>query len=742
MARLSPAIIAPLMDIVERTFSLTNRKPFHWSTVALKAVDPTSKPYLEEVKRRVMAWHTDLPLEIGMFGGDGQAQKHDDERRDRFMERAGTPAAGPITILGQDFNIVEGRGSRLVGVGAYLLQGCPLEGMVDLFVRHSTFLAVRGHDTDHESYPWLCWLNGLDPAETAKALRAAAKRTASLSPEPGVHAELPACVASSLYWLTGIPADDRCAQNLQPSLNKAWDYERDYLNDPAASFFAVERRHAHMILEVTDLAVIGRLQRILDLVIDPTFTIPDSIADEVREIAQSFDVLELNASPGVSSTDHRYDELSLLLARVDPQALAELERRRLRGYADRSAEQRYSCALAAHNGLLLVSPRESDSIRALAELEQPEISQPEKDFATSALYIAEIQDFTPIDQYRRIIHSDIIHIFVSSADLMPTLASVDVDRLIGEVGSAETRAGTHLLGLLAHNPPELSEKAWEWAQAVACSTPTINEGANPDGEEKKDLRALAFKLLTNVNAERFGQILNAHGWNWKPDANTWVNHYGSEALSTASRSLPLIDIISRIAPWQLLSMMSEREVSKDDIAVVLEVLNRVLLAEGSVPGPGAHLLIDRSSSGAMPGWFSVGISVEEAGITNQSERLRRQEEFNERRQGIIDEAWRRVEEARRGGASLYLTSIEAEDLDIVFDHAADTVDKWLAGIDGPDETFIRRLRRAEGFFVAVCEQLLNRDPGRGVELWRTIHAHAVTRFIGKADIPHIYHLAF
>ena len=320
--RLAPALITPLFDVVERSFALTDRTPFHWSTTALRAVDRTSETYMEEVRYRVKAWHKALPLELDIFGSD---EKHREKRRARFTERIGKAAVGPITVLGQDFDIVESLGSRLIGVGAYLLQGCPLKDMVDIFVHHSIFVAVRGFDFDHRNYPWLCWLNEHDPVETAEGLRVAAKQIATLKPEPGVHPELPSCVANGLYRLTGVPADDRCAEDLRPSLDEAWNYERDYLNDPASSIFAVERRHADLVLEKADLRPVFRIQRTKNLVIDPTFNISGAIADEVRAIAQSFNVSELNTSLGVSAADHHYEELTVALARVDPEALANLE---------------------------------------------------------------------------------------------------------------------------------------------------------------------------------------------------------------------------------------------------------------------------------------------------------------------------------------------------------------------------------------------------------------------------------
>ena len=189
-------------------------------------------------------------------------------------------------------------------------------------------------------------------------------------------------------------------------------------------------------------------------------------------------------------------------------------------------------------------------------------------------------------------------------------------------------------------------------------------------------------------------------------------------------------------------MASQRDLIKADIDLVLDVLNPVILNDGPAPQPGAYLSVNQRLSGVEPGAFSVGESIEEAAIEDDVERLRRREEFNERRQDVINEAVRRVREAQREGTSLYLAGIDSADFTIVLEHAPEAVDGWLAGVDKLTESFINRLRRAEGFFVALCEQLLDRNPRRGVQLWRAIDTHALTRFIGKADIPHLYHLAF
>ena len=202
----------------------------------------------------------------------------------------------------------------------------------------------------------------------------------------------------------------------------------------------------------------------------------------------------------------------------------------MRDYANRPPEQRYSCALAAHSSLLLASSPERAAIKALADVRGPETCQAERDFATGMLYITELQDLDPIDQYRRIVHSDLVYVSLTVADALPVLSSTDVDTLLNEIDPGDTGARYHLLALLARNPPALNEKAWKWAQQAALDVPVTIEGNSLDDEGERDMRPLAFRLLACVDAIRFGRALNAQGWSWKPGANTWINHYGSLAF--------------------------------------------------------------------------------------------------------------------------------------------------------------------------------------------------------------------
>src|SRR5208282_4167447 len=64
----------------------------------------------------------------------------------------------------------------------------------------------------------------------------------------------------------------------------------------------------------------------------------------------------------------------------------------------------------------------------------------------------------------------------------------------------------------------------------------------------------------------------------------------------------------------------------------------------------------------------------------------------------IETATTRIEEARKSGASLYLTNVEAIDMEPVVRHASDLLDRWLEGYREITTDFRRRVRLAESAF--------------------------------------------
>ena len=124
------------------------------------------------------------------------------------------------------------------------------------------------------------------------------------------------------------------------------------------------------------------------------------------------------------------------------------------------------------------------------------------------------------------------------------------------------------------------------------------------------------------------------------------------------------------------------------------------------------------------------------------ERASSPEQYEQRRQAIIQFYIDAVRQARQSGAQLLHTQFDAEDFDQVLDLCPEALDRWLEGMDPPTGEFGRRVRLAEGFYVGLCEAVLRRDPSRGIPLWRTLQLCLTTRFIGLTGIDRLKYAPF
>jgi hypothetical protein len=102
----------------------------------------------------------------------------------------------------------------------------------------------------------------------------------------------------------------------------------------------------------------------------------------------------------------------------------------------------------------------------------------------------------------------------------------------------------------------------------------------------------------------------------------------------------------------------------------------------------------------------------------------------------------RILKAQEHGASLYLSDLDPLDMKSAIDYAPEIVAGWLEGSAETTYAFKQRVRMAEGLYLALCEALLDRDPRRGVVLWRALRSACVTRYVGKAGIEELLHMLF
>ena len=210
---------------------------------------------------------------------------------------------------------------------------------------------------------------------------------------------------------------------------------------------------------------------------------------------------------------------------------------------------------------------------------------------------------------------------------------------------------------------------------------------------------------------------------------------------------PFMDYASRIAPAKLLEILSLEERSQDDVVLVVDLVEDILFGYlGDPPEPGVEIFHEQNSARFVGYEFSAGNPVEETDnqvdVIRVLDRVNNSEKLEEKRYQIIKTYRDEVNKVRQRGAQLYLVDITAEHFDPIFKHCPDAVDKWLDGMETQSSKFLKRLRLAEGFFVALCEALLIEDTPRGMSLWHVLRKCLNTNFISHTGIDRLLHALF
>lgn len=108
------------------------------------------------------------------------------------------------------------------------------------------------------------------------------------------------------------------------------------------------------------------------------------------------------------------------------------------------------------------------------------------------------------------------------------------------------------------------------------------------------------------------------------------------------------------------------------------------------------------------------------------------------------ETLRLIASERGGIRAFYGEWIEPDHLAVLVDAAPEELNYWLSGL-GADDTMalVSKVRNATGFYLSLCQLLLQRDPELGVRLWRVIdQAPHTVQFIGDAGVDARLSVAF
>ncbi|MDE0333191.1 MAG: hypothetical protein OXL41_15160 [Nitrospinae bacterium] len=733
---LAPELLTPLLDVIESSGSHVLSTPRYIAVNALSKVKKSDGLVARKIAERGARWHRFISLENHGSDTDQGENSPYGHRCKRLKERIGTAEAGEVTVAGRVFEIVEYRGDDLIIAAAQLLQGRPLADTTEFFLTGAIHQAIVGGGTEHESQSWLNVLNTVDPEKTAERLRNAAEMVRDRTPEPGVHGYLNKRIASLLLWRTGYAEDAEKAWKTDPKIDHWFSYETDYLDNPSRSFyFQLERRHTAQALRDIGLPIIRRIERAKDALLDPSFEIPPEFIDELISTGEGFDFSQTATGRNRTRHDLDWERLSLALARCAPGKLAELERKRLLGFSDRPENQRFGASLVVPGAMLLVRKNESAALYTLRKRGSSGQGSAEYTAKTNLL-ISEIQCKSPGAQVRRIMESGLEQIDLHLANACDPPSEREIGLLLDEYGDNQEKSRRLASILGAHNLT-LSDRVFDiFFKLLKPGDADVASGA-------------VWVVLAFNEPVRLGAILDNVDWAWSLERHVMENHMGSVAIaaSASNRDAPFMEYAHRIAPAKLLKTLSQEERSREDVELAVELLTGVLFGDSiDPPEPGVAIFHEQEKVEIKGYECTIGGVLKEG--DNRDDIVRFLEKFNspekheKRRREIVEAYFREVKEARRSGAQLYRVHFTAENFEPVLKHCPHAVETWLEGLESSSSDFIRRVRLAEGFFVALCEALLREDPTRGIALWRVLREHLITGFIGRADIDRLVYALF
>jgi hypothetical protein len=727
---LASSIVPGLLDTVQYSTGSSQASARHWARRALRSLPKKEGPALDQIVARAVSWMSIVTME--MYPSMMADAAYKKSRQKRFSERVGRHNPGPMAVLGIPMTLEELGDETLPNTVPSLLEGYPLRLALKCFEAAAVVLAIRGQSDAWKGLKWLCQLNEVDPDETAGALRQLSNDFLNRIPEKGVATTLPSRAAGLTLCLSGIESDEKKCATLTPIADGMFDYQRDYLDDPGRSFYALERRHADMVLKDSSLSVRMRIQKCGLMLYDPTFVPPAAFVADLRTFGELFAIENVHRHSSQSVEDHLFKEIEPALARWAPDVLIELIRRNYADLKTIEPGRRYWAAYHVGDYFLVADQAASDACRDL-RCAGREKDQSNENITANHLLLVELKGLGTLEQFRQVIAAGLYWISVDFGNVLGAPTAAEIDQLIEEYRHETDRQKHDLILLLSFHPCALTEKGWAWLLERL-------EVADAD------FRGVIFKFLALADAARFGRILLQREWGWDGKEKLWTNHFGSEALIAAGHSVPFDQFALRIAPWRLLEAARLRGANESEVRLAADIVDTVIDAPKiQEPDPGSNLIFHRTDEVLTPSSVDIELRPGTPDSTDPAAQLREaidQESQISAWNRAIETAHQRIDEARANGAGLYLTVMDAEDFKPVVALAGDRVKRWLSGMESRTAEFKRRVRLSEGVFLALCEALLVFDPARGIGLWRALKECLTTRYIGHAGIDDLIHMLF
>ncbi|MQU62306.1 hypothetical protein GHO25_04080 [Pseudomonas sp. FSL R10-1350] len=731
LMRLACFLATPLLGTIEIEGSVAQRTARLWAVKALRSTSRKDEDIRAEVIARAIVWLKTISRDAEH--PNRQHEEQDKARSSRLIQRIGVDDDGHRTVLGVPIELVHSKQTHHEALIPLLLEGYPLAPALPIFELAAVTLAIRGRNELWDDLKWMCLFNTVDFDETAHAIKIKANQILYCVPESGINPQLAARSSALLLWLSGDESNEVSASACNPPLDRG-DYKKDYLNDPGRSFYRLERRHADQVLSNADLPWRSRVDRTRLYWTDPAFVPPEAFTQESAAYLRKIDVLLLDSQRAPVPADHFFEQSLPAMARAAPKTLIDMLREKHISLPKRPSETTAIASARFCREFLLFDTDGAESARSVRlarKQSQPVQGAEVGDEAaiTNDLLIMETALQSPFQQAVTIIDAAPPILYLDLLETIQPLSTNDLQELITRFGMSDEKATADLLDIMAMQQ-SLGAEVWPWLEhqlAVASA----------------GMRAAVLRVCYQSDPVRLGQLLSKSSWSWLNEEAIEAAHWGSLGLIEASSGWPFEQVCEQVAPWLLLKSLAIREVSATDIQLCVDYLGAVIDAPiPEIPVPGSEISVRLKDRARSPSCFSVTPILDSEGDPLAQFLAFGTEEQDVARQRAVDTAVKRVKEARQNGALFHLQDFAAADFKEVLTHNPAAVDQWLRGAAENSLDFRRRLRFAEGFYLALCEALFHTEPDRAKTLWSHLRSGMATKFNGIAEISELTHMLF
>jgi hypothetical protein len=726
LVALAPAILEPLLDAVERSGSRAFASARQWALQSLRAISSSNTSAWEAVSERLAKWvaHAQCPRPSAA----AEPNTSDEHQAKRLKDLIGESQPGVHRVMGVPIRLHEWESDDLAEYIPTLLFGKPLVLARAVFVAAAVATIIHIRASAWDGLKWLVSLNPTDPEQIVEELRRLSEMALAVPREVWVSAGYPARVASLLLSLTGVEDMEREAAAIRVSGQGTLSYATDYLAKPARSLFRLERRHLDLLWKDDGVGFVQRVLRAKEFLPDPSATADPKFIETLRVTAEGVDATLLDTSYGVTSQDHAFQDLMPGLARLVPEALADVIDRWFASLATRTDARRHWASLRSSRYLLLADATAA-AAAATARRNRPEPPHKDEPIIATQLLGVELLH-APIDQQldALVLASD-AHLLVTLMDLLQAGDADTVWRFLERWGTSNARAVEVGLTYIAHHVVTIDARTFDRLAPLASGSDL-------------ELRNLAFMALQRGNEALFGALLERRGWHVEPSQTTFEQEHGSAALLAVHTGTPLVELRHRVAPWSLLTEALRRGGSPQDAKVAAEALNGAMHIRGlQVEHPDVDISIDLTRQ-----FGQISFQPPESTSTNEDPSSLRelfdQDAQQARRERAHSSGQEYLSRARDAGAVLASRIIGMAEARMLVEHCSAEIEVWLDGYEQQSGAFRRRLNLAAGLYRSLCEALLETDPARGVALWHVLDRCLTITFKGAAGVNDLVHMPF